>query len=65
MQARPTVRLYAGNRLDAVKDYDPDELAQRFLAAATSGEHPAPTGGLEFAYRWWLTDRDGMNSTFE
>jgi hypothetical protein len=31
--------LYEGNRLDAVKDYDPDELAQRFLAAATSGEH--------------------------
>jgi hypothetical protein len=48
-----------------VKDYDPDELAQRFLAAATSGEHPAPSGGLEVTYRWWLTDRDGMNSTFE
>ena len=65
MRARPTVRLYEGNRLDAVKDYDPDELAQRFLAAATSGEHPAPSGGPEFAYRRWLTDRGGMDSTFE
>lgn len=62
MQARPTVRLYEGNRLDAVKDSDPDELC---LAAATIGEHPAPGYGLKSAYRWWLTDRDGMNRTFE
>lgn len=58
-------QVVEGNRLDAVKNYDPDELAQRFLAAATSGEHRAPGCGLASAYRWSLTDRDGMNSTFE
>ena len=48
-----------------MNDYDPDELAQRFLAAATSGEHRAPGGGLASAHRRSLTDRDRMNSTFE
>lgn len=37
MQARTTVMLYEGNRLDAVKDYEPDELAQRFLARRRAG----------------------------
>jgi hypothetical protein len=65
MHARRTVTLYEGNRLDRVVERDPDEIAAQFIAAVEAGEFPTPGGGLEFAYRWWLAGRDGLDSTWD
>lgn len=65
LQAQPTVRLYKGNRLDQAHDYNPDELAKRFIDAAANGELTSPGRGLGWAFRSWLTSREGPNSTWD
>lgn len=61
MQAKRTVTLYRGNRIDAAEDFVVDDLVSEFIDYALNDAEP--TGRpLAFAFRLWITDPNGHNA---
>jgi hypothetical protein len=61
-----SVTLYAGNRLDQAREYNPAQLVVQFVDAVRSGYFTEPCGGgIQWAFRLWLTDPNGANSTWD
>ena len=65
MQTQRTVKLYVGNQIDGTIEVDPDELAAEFVQAALGGFDLPQRASLEFAYRWWIADPKGRNSSWD
>jgi hypothetical protein len=60
------MKFWHSNRLDQEAEYDPADVARRFIAAVRDGYDLTPCRlSGEFAFRWWLTDGEAFNATWE
>ena len=61
------MKFWHANRLDQEAEYDPADVAARFIAAVRDGYDVSRCRpSIEWTFRWWLTDgKDGFNATWE
>jgi hypothetical protein len=66
MNTTTYITLYVGNRLDQAREVVPREIADEFSQAVLTGFFAEPPGGGgEWAYRLWLTSKDGLNASWD
>jgi hypothetical protein len=60
------MKFWHSNRLDQEADYDPKDVATRFIAAVRNGfDLSTSRPSMDFAFRWWLTDPKEFNATWD
>jgi hypothetical protein len=60
------MKFWHSNRLDQEAEYEPRDVAARFIAACRDGyDLSVCRPSVEFAFRWWLTDSKEFNATWD
>lgn len=60
------MKFWHDNKLDQEVEYDPKEVARKFLVAVHDGYDLSRSRlSYEFAFRWWLTDPQAFNASWD